>query len=143
MGQKTVIYSNGSQQYLLTLPVLVNQTNEVKALLDSGASANFVHSDTARSMKLPTYPRKEPLSVTDVQGRSLGTVEHIAKAWLDVAHHREEIDFSIIPIGIHGLILGLPWLQKHNPDINWKEKTVKFSSPFCRWSCIRRAHERP
>ena len=24
------------------------------------------------------------------------------------------------------LILGLPWLEKHNPNIDWKEKTLEF-----------------
>ena len=26
------------------------------------------------------------------------------------------------------LILGLPWLEKYNPIINWKEKTLEFQS---------------
>ena len=27
---------------------------------------------------------------------------------------------------IRNLILGLPWLEKHNPNIDWKEKTLEF-----------------
>ena len=26
------------------------------------------------------------------------------------------------------LILGLPWLEKHNPNIDWKEKTLEFQN---------------
>ena len=26
------------------------------------------------------------------------------------------------------LILGLPWIEKHNPIIDWKEKTLEFRS---------------
>ena len=36
--------------------------------------------------------------------------------------------FYITTIGDQDLILGLPWLEKHNPIINWKEKTLEFRS---------------
>ena len=36
--------------------------------------------------------------------------------------------FYITTIGDQDLILGLPWLEKHNPIINWKEKTLEFQS---------------
>ena len=29
-------------------------------------------------------------------------------------------------LGDQNLILGLPWLEKHNPIVNWKEKTLEF-----------------
>ena len=34
--------------------------------------------------------------------------------------------FCITAIGNQNLILGLPWLEKHNPIVNWKEKTLEF-----------------
>ena len=34
--------------------------------------------------------------------------------------------FYIMMIGDQDLILGLPWLEKHNPIINWKEKSLEF-----------------
>ena len=36
--------------------------------------------------------------------------------------------FYVTMIGDQDLILGLPWLEKHNPIINWKEKTLEFRS---------------
>ena len=36
--------------------------------------------------------------------------------------------FYITTIGDQDPILGLPWLEKHNPVINWKEKTLEFQS---------------
>ena len=36
--------------------------------------------------------------------------------------------FYITMIGDQDLILGLPWLEKHNPIIDWKEKTLEFQS---------------
>ena len=34
--------------------------------------------------------------------------------------------FYVTMIGDQDLILGLPWLEKHNPIIDWKEKTLEF-----------------
>ena len=34
--------------------------------------------------------------------------------------------FYVTTIGDQDLILGLPWLEKHNPIIDWKEKTLEF-----------------
>ena len=36
--------------------------------------------------------------------------------------------FYVTTIGDQDLILGLPWLEKHNPVIDWKEKTLEFQS---------------
>jgi hypothetical protein len=34
--------------------------------------------------------------------------------------------FYITALGDQNLILGLPWLEKHNPIIDWTEKTLEF-----------------
>jgi hypothetical protein len=34
--------------------------------------------------------------------------------------------FYVMALGDQNLILGLPWLEKHNPIIDWTEKTLEF-----------------
>ena len=34
--------------------------------------------------------------------------------------------FYVTTLGDQNLILGLPWLEKHNPNIDWREKTLEF-----------------
>ena len=36
--------------------------------------------------------------------------------------------FYVTTIGDQDLILGLPWLEKHYPIIDWKGKTLEFQS---------------
>ena len=36
--------------------------------------------------------------------------------------------FYVTTLGDQNLILGLPWLEKHNPNIAWKEKTLEFQN---------------
>ena len=32
--------------------------------------------------------------------------------------------------------LPVAWLQKHNPDVNWKTRQVKWRSPYCVENCL-------
>jgi hypothetical protein len=48
--------------------------------------------------------------------------------------HQEEVRFDIAQIGEHQAILGMPWIRKHNPDIDWVKGTVTFSRCSCEGS---------
>jgi hypothetical protein len=41
-----------------------------------------------------------------------------------------------ITIGNSPIIVGLPWLRKHNPNIDWKEGHVTFDSARCAKECL-------
>ena len=41
-------------------------------------------------------------------------------------------------MGIYELVLGLPWLQKHDPKIKWSEQKLRLSSTYCKQNCIKR-----
>ena len=39
---------------------------------------------------------------------------------LQIQNHFEQLDLDAFGMATHDVILGLPWLRKHNPRINWK-----------------------
>jgi hypothetical protein len=41
------------------------------------------------------------------------------------------LTFDIVPLGKHNIILGLPWLQQHNPIIHWSSRKLTFTSDYC------------
>jgi hypothetical protein len=45
-----------------------------------------------------------------------------------INNHYETIRLYCITIGNLPIIVGLPWLRKHNPNINWKEGHITFDS---------------
>ncbi|KAK4209732.1 hypothetical protein QBC37DRAFT_254192, partial [Rhypophila decipiens] len=50
-----------------------------------------------------------------------------------IGHHRENIEFYLTNLSRKNpVILGLPWLQKHNPDIDWSVPSLTF-----REHCVR------
>ena len=50
--------------------------------------------------------------------------------------HSEDITMDVAPIGLHQIILGLPWLQCHNLDINWERPKIMFGSTYCNNHCL-------
>jgi hypothetical protein len=56
---------------------------------------------------------------------------HKATVTLTINDYREEIKLHCITMGNSTIIVGLPWLQKHNPNINWKEGRITFDSEKC------------
>ena len=104
----------------LKVPVFVNKAECAKnALLDCGSMGNFIHERLVEEMGLVRKPRP-PIELLDVKGLRIGQLRHQVEVHLRTGTHEENIILDVAPIGMHLLILGLPWLQFHNLDINWE-----------------------
>jgi hypothetical protein len=53
-----------------------------------------------------------------------GTIRYYTDPDLHVNGKTHMGQFLITGLGNQKVILGLPWLQKHSPEINWKEGTL-------------------
>lgn len=105
------------------------------ALIDSGASAyGFIDSKFAQQNNLKEIPLVKPrsLKVFDGTESASGQISHMAKVTLDIDGHTEILLLFITKLAYFDLVLGLPWLQYHNPKINWNNRTLQFSHPKCR-----------
>ena len=100
----------------------------VTFLLDSGATGNFLSSSFARSHNLRpqnTVPRKPP-TVTLADGHQQATAGTLSSVLTRVASFQEALDFVLTDLQGFDAILGMPWLQRHNPSIDWSKLTVSF-----------------
>jgi hypothetical protein len=50
---------------------------------------------------------------------------------LTINNHHETIRLHCITIGNSPIIVGLPWLKRHNPNIDWREGRITFDSTKC------------
>jgi predicted aspartyl protease len=103
------------------------------AMIDCGATENFIDRQFVEQQQLPLMKKAVPQRVLAVDGRELvgRPVTHEATVTLTINDHREEIKLHCITIGNSPIIIGLPWLWKHNPNINWKEGRITFDSEKC------------
>jgi len=113
---------------LLTVSI-IGFPRTLKALLDSGASLNLIHEDLVRALGLTTQPCS-PIHVTIANGSKLIHANRVVtlKFTLGGVEHQEV--FLVAPLGSNQMILGMPWLERVNPDINWKKRTLTYRDPF-------------
>jgi len=73
--------------------------------------------------------------VRNVNGtnNSVGAITHQVEANVYYKGHVERMRMDVCNLGKTDVILGMPWLQAHNPEINWETGEVKMTRcpPLC------------
>ena len=107
---------------LFFLPIQLKTLN-CRALLDSGATDNFISQALADKLKVPSHALKRPLIVKTADG----TILHVEKYTRRFAHFPGfsiRLSFRIAPIAPQ-VILGLKFLRLLNPHIDWQEDYLR------------------
>ncbi|KAF7690920.1 hypothetical protein HF521_011217, partial [Silurus meridionalis] len=91
------------------------------AFVDSGADAEFIDLKLAQQLLVPMEPLPIALLIRALDGSLLGRATHCTKPLLmSVGElHQEWLSFLVIISPQDPIILGFPWLQKHNPPVDW------------------------
>ena len=110
---------------------------DVEALLDCGATGLFIDREFAEGSNLTMneLPRAVPVYNVDGTPNLAGPITHQVSLFITIKGHREKATFEVCNLGKAFLILGLPWLRKHNPEIDWSNGEVKFTR--CPRECNR------
>lgn len=105
--------------------------NRAIALLDSGATGNFIDTKYLRDTKIHCV--KKPRSY---KLESLGDKPIISQVRygteptkMQIGEHTEYVSFDVTNLGKYDLVLGYPWLKRHNPGINW------VGGKITQWNC--------
>jgi len=101
----------------------------VKALLDSGTIGLFMDTTFAREKGFKMERMKNPLLVKNVDGTVNvgGEITHQVKCNMFFKGHVERVRMDMYNLGKTKVILGMPWLAAHNPEIDWEKGKVKMT----------------
>jgi len=101
----------------------------VEALLDSGATGLVISSEFARKQGFKLKKLERPIYVRNVDGslNKEGPIKHIVEVNIYYQGHRERTEIDMIRVQKWQVILGMPWLACHNPEINWRIGEVKMT----------------
>ena len=102
---------------------LIGFSRTVQALVDSGATLNFIHEALVANLGLITQSCP-PIKVRLADGRILTHTNRKVTLNFTIAGVRQMQTFYVAPIGMHSMILGMPWLESVNPVIDWRRKTI-------------------
>ena len=114
------------------IPISLRANKKVfqfNALIDSGAEGSFIHSNTVREYNIPTHPLKRPILVKNVDGsqNKEGIISQYVWKPLQLGNRVAYTQLLVTTIGKEEIILGLPWLRKTNPQINWAQSTIQIN----------------
>ena len=109
----------------LSISIRIEDTEErsieTLRLIDSGAGGKFNNQNYAKRMGFKTHKLEKPLQAYNMDG----TKNKQGMLNLEINGRKITMELLITGLGKERIILGFPWLQEQNPDINWK--TVEFS----------------
>jgi hypothetical protein len=109
---------------------------DTRALLDCGGQGSFINEPFSKTNLIPHVPKSTPIALVLADGErsEKGPVTHFNPVILTTGGNEEPIALDITNVG-HDIILGKPWLDKHDPIIRWKDSTLTFDSPYCQKHC--------
>ena len=117
----------------IPISIFVNegvQIVDTLALVDSGATGDFIDRDLAKKKGYQLQRLSQPLKAQNVDGNDNqgGIIHHKVTLHLRIAEIEEKREFLVANYGQENLILGLPWLRETNPLIDWTTGEVTISS---------------
>ncbi len=107
---------------------------QVSALVDSGAISSFIDQTFVAQHNIHVVKKSTPVPVEVIDGRTIASsaiTHETTPLEFCIGKHMEKIVLNIISTPHHPIILGLPWLEAHNPIIDWRSKTLTFSAQWC------------
>jgi hypothetical protein len=98
----------------------------VKALVDCGATGDFINSEYIISYNLLVRRLSQPILVLNVDSspNQVGSITSVVDMVVHYKGHAEHIELAVNWLRKQHIILGYSWLQKHNLEINWETKEV-------------------
>jgi len=101
---------------------------QTKALVDLGATTNFVDRVVVENNNLVTYKLANPYCVINADGtpNKAGYITEYIQAYVEIGSHRTTQYIFVTNLGNKEMIIGYSYLYKHNPNIDWQKGQWKF-----------------
>jgi len=96
-------------------------TFQEKALLDSRAMENFINDTTVEWLKLGTTSMGTSVMLRNIDRTSnkLGKIMQFLNLQVAKGNKKATQRFFVSHLKGDRIILGFPWLEKFNPEIDW------------------------
>ena len=110
-----------------------NKKFKVKALVDSRYIYTEIDEQLVKNRKIQTKPINFLFEVFNVDKTKNREMTKVTPLEIKVNGHKETLEAVVIDLNRTDMFLGHDWLVKHNPEVNWKNNTIRFTR--CLGSC--------
>ena len=95
---------------------------ESVALVDSGATENFMSLEYTKWLKIPVHRLEEKRKLYNVDGtkNKAGDLEYYTDLNVHTGTQHTKHRFFLTDLGDNKVILGYPWFAATQPKIDWK-----------------------
>ena len=111
---------------------------KVKALVDSRCTHTGINEQLVKDKRIQTKKIDFSFEVFNADGTKNGEVTRVAPLEVEINGHKETLEAAVIDLDGTDIFLEHDWLVKHNPEVNWKNGTIKFTR--CPGNCTMK-HE--
>lgn len=117
------------------------QAHTLATLIDSGSDLNFMDEDLVQQLGIQIKTLPDPIRAHVLDGRPLEGIRHqsVPVRMVMAGNHHETVQFYVLQSPRHPLVLGYPWLRRHNPHIDWTSGVILSWSQACHQVCLKDA----
>jgi len=105
----------------------------MKILVDSRCTHIGIDEQLVKDKRIQTRPINFSFKVFSVDRTKNGEVTKVEPLEIKINRHTEQLEAAVTDFNGTDMFLGHDWLVKHNPEVNWKNETIKFTR--CPESC--------
>jgi hypothetical protein len=113
------------------------RSERTQAMLDSGATTNFIDARFLKEKGLTTCLRELPKvrSLTLADGHKT-EITHCSDIDLVIGQHYEATTCIVVPQLNYPLILGIAWMTQHNIQPDFRARSITFRPSSCPGDCL-------
>ena len=100
---------------------------KVKALVDSRCTHTGINEQLVKDKNIQMKKIDFSFEVFNVDGTKNGEVTKVAPLEVEINGHKETLEAAVMDLDGMDMFLGHDWLVKHNLEVNWKNRTIKFT----------------
>ena len=142
-GKRYYELCGNDHSYMQLFCIVTLNGKKLRAMIDSGATGNFISPAAVIQNNLRTKVKTEPYALSVIDGTPInqdaGNVSvETTPLTMDMHRgHTEVIRLDVVSMGNHQLVLGMPWIRQHNPTIDWIKESIVFDRCTCASSQLR------
>ena len=100
---------------------------KVKALVDSRCTHTGIDKQLVKDKRIQTKAIDFSFEVFNADGTKNREVTKVAPLEIEINGHKETLEAAVMDLDGTDIFLGHDWLVKHNPEVNWRNGTIKFT----------------
>jgi len=100
---------------------------KVKTLVDFGCTHMGINEQLIKDKRIQTESINFSFKVFNADGMKNGEVTRVAPLEIKINRYKEQLEAAVTDLNGIDIFLGHNWLVKHNPEVNWKNRTIQFT----------------